>query len=119
MAMAALSSPTFYKIHTSFSRPLRFSSVRPVAAAAEPPSPPPQKLTQQDSSSSTQAPKRPKKPVYSSQLPLQLIYQIYIFAYLFMSSFLLLPAVKKGQIVRVDKDKYLNSINVRLTKYFY
>lgn len=25
--------------------------------------------------------------------------------------------VKKGQIVRVDKDKYLNSINVRL-KYF-
>jgi len=24
-----------------------------------------------------------------------------------------MPAVKKGQIVRVDKDKYLNSINVR------
>ncbi|KAI9165988.1 hypothetical protein LWI28_024185 [Acer negundo] len=73
---------------------LRFSSIIPIkAAAAASAEPEKEKLAQtktEDSSSSTKVqtskatPKRPKKPVYS---------------------------MKKGQIVRVDKDKYLNSIN--------
>ncbi|KAE7998335.1 hypothetical protein FH972_002891 [Carpinus fangiana] len=70
--------------------PLRFASIRAVSASAEPEK---EKTTQtqtksEESSSnaqpSTAAPKLPKKPVYS---------------------------MKKGQIVRVDKEKYLNSIN--------
>ncbi|XP_059432975.1 NAD(P)H-quinone oxidoreductase subunit O, chloroplastic [Corylus avellana] len=70
--------------------PLRLASIRAVSAAAEPEK---EKATQtqtksEESSSnaqpSTAAPKLPKKPVYS---------------------------MKKGQIVRVDKEKYLNSIN--------
>ncbi|XP_044469607.1 NAD(P)H-quinone oxidoreductase subunit O, chloroplastic [Mangifera indica] len=73
--------------------PLRFSSLRPIKAAAEPPkeTPPQPAAENKDAASgstdvqpATQAPKRPKRPVYS---------------------------MKKGQIVRVDKEKYLNSIN--------
>ncbi|KAK2656220.1 hypothetical protein Ddye_009272 [Dipteronia dyeriana] len=77
--------------------PLRFSSIIPIkAAAAASAEPDKEKVAQtktEDSSTSTAstnvptskaAPKRPKKPVYS---------------------------MKKGQIVRVDKDQYLNSIN--------
>ncbi|CBI37537.3 hypothetical protein AAG906_025416 [Vitis piasezkii] len=67
--------------------PFRFTSIRAVKSAE----PDKEKLaksnTQQDSSNAqppTTAPKYPKKPVYS---------------------------MKKGQIVRVDKEKYLNSIN--------
>ncbi|XP_031263330.1 NAD(P)H-quinone oxidoreductase subunit O, chloroplastic isoform X2 [Pistacia vera] len=97
-------SSTFSPTQSSFSclsqfpqpsrkNPLRFSSLRPIKAAAEPPkeTPPPPKTDGKDPTSSTTAvkpaaaaPKRPKKPVYS---------------------------MKKGQIVRVDKEKYLNSIN--------
>ncbi|KAJ9704090.1 hypothetical protein PVL29_005395 [Vitis rotundifolia] len=67
--------------------PFRFTSIRAVKSAE----PDKEKLaksnTQQDSSNAqppTTAAKPPKKPVYS---------------------------MKKGQIVRVDKEKYLNSIN--------
>ncbi|KAH7566077.1 hypothetical protein ACOSP7_022327 [Xanthoceras sorbifolium] len=73
--------------------PVRFSSIIPVKAAASA-EPEKEKLAQSKSDeksttstnvqTSKAAPKRPKKPVYS---------------------------MKKGQIVRVDKDKYLNSIN--------
>nr|XP_048335423.1 NAD(P)H-quinone oxidoreductase subunit O, chloroplastic isoform X2 [Ziziphus jujuba var. spinosa] len=68
--------------------PLLFPSIRAVKASDQQPDNE-DKLTQpkpQDSSNAQPAttPPRPKKPVYS---------------------------MKKGQIVRVDKEKYLNSIN--------
>lgn len=39
---------------------------------------------------------------------------IYMFVFIFFFTFFSLGAVKKGQIVRVDKEKYLNSINVSI-----
>ncbi|GMH06693.1 hypothetical protein Nepgr_008533 [Nepenthes gracilis] len=67
---------------------LRRPLIRAVDAAAEPDKrEPTQTKTEEGSNSqppSTATPKRPQKPVYS---------------------------MKKGQIVRVDKEKYLNSIN--------
>jgi hypothetical protein len=41
---------------------------------------------------------------------------IFIYWFLFFFTFIRLGAVKKGQIVRVDKEKYLNSINVSIIK---
>jgi hypothetical protein len=39
---------------------------------------------------------------------------LYMFVFIFFFTFFSLGAVKKGQIVRVDKEKYLNSINVSI-----
>ncbi|KAF3440594.1 hypothetical protein FNV43_RR18878 [Rhamnella rubrinervis] len=91
------SFPCFSQFPQSLRRnPLHFPSFRSIKAAADQTDnkekkPTTQSKTQQDSSNnaqpsstSTPAPKLPKKPVYS---------------------------MKKGQIVRVDKEKYLNSIN--------
>uniref|UniRef100_A0A0F7GYC4 NADH dehydrogenase-like complex O n=1 Tax=California macrophylla TaxID=337344 RepID=A0A0F7GYC4_9ROSI len=68
--------------------PLRSPSVRVIrAAAAEPEKAAPAKTVEAESATAppvTTAVPKPKKPVYS---------------------------MKKGQIVRVDKEKYLNSIN--------
>ncbi|KAF8011872.1 hypothetical protein BT93_I0109 [Corymbia citriodora subsp. variegata] len=66
------------------------AKVRASAAASEPDEEKPSQTKTEDAPSanaqpSTAAAKRPKKPVYS---------------------------MKKGQIVRVDKEKYLNSVNV-------
>ncbi|KAJ0098124.1 hypothetical protein Patl1_27930 [Pistacia atlantica] len=81
-------SSTFSPTQSSFSclsqfpqpsrkNPPRFSSLRPIKATAEPPkeTPPPPKTDGKDPTSSTTAvkpaaaaPKRPKKPVYSSDL---------------------------------------------------
>jgi hypothetical protein len=57
----------------------------------------------------------PKKPVYSCESTKSLF--IYLSVW-FHHSLLLINSftVKKGQIVRVDKEKYLSSINVRRTR---
>ncbi|KAB1210569.1 hypothetical protein CJ030_MR6G010865 [Morella rubra] len=73
--------------HTVSRNPLRLPSIRAVKAT-EPDKEKTAQTKSEESSSNAQpssaAPKLPKKPVYS---------------------------MKKGQIVRVDKEKYLNSIN--------
>ncbi|XVE86533.1 hypothetical protein DITRI_Ditri18aG0041100 [Diplodiscus trichospermus] len=96
-AAATLSHISFLHL-SSFPQPLRrkhlgFSSITLIKAAAEPEkekaaTSTPTKKAEGSSNAqpqSTAAKPLPKKPVYS---------------------------MKKGQIVRVDKDKYLNSINV-------
>ncbi|KAL9459497.1 hypothetical protein AB3S75_002823 [Citrus x aurantiifolia] len=98
MALSATFPQSSFSCFSSFTqssrkKPLRFSSIRPIKAAAEADKEKPKQTKTQDSNSAsatssvqpaTAAPKRPNKPVYS---------------------------MKKGQIVRVDKEKYLNSIN--------
>ncbi|GKV21634.1 hypothetical protein SLEP1_g31595 [Rubroshorea leprosula] len=87
---ATISHNTFSCIpsfHQSLTRnPIRFPSFRPIKAASEPEKEAKTEVSSnaQPSSSSTATTNLPKKPVYS---------------------------MKKGQIVRVDKEKYLNSIN--------
>lgn len=116
---------------TSRRNPLRLHSIRAVKAAE----PGDEKTTQtnsEESSSnaqpSTKPSKFPKKPVYSSEF-----WNFITISYLFwklkgqrcsLSSSLIprfssLGAVKKGQIVRVDKEKYLNSVNVSISWPFY
>ncbi|KAA0025525.1 NAD(P)H-quinone oxidoreductase subunit O [Cucumis melo var. makuwa] len=77
--------------------PLRVHLIRAVKST-EPEKKVPETKTQEppvaepsSSSSPTASPKVPKKPVYS---------------------------MKKGQIVRVDKEKYLNSVNLYTTRVF-
>ncbi|XVF58784.1 hypothetical protein PTKIN_Ptkin07bG0094400 [Pterospermum kingtungense] len=100
MAFSAALSFTSFSCLSSFSQPLRrrnhlrFPSIRIVKAAAEPEKEKPTSTSTQTKKAqgssgnaqpqTTAAKPPPKKPVYS---------------------------MKKGQIVRVDKDKYLNSIN--------
>lgn len=69
----------------------------------------------------TKPPLKPKKPVYSSQYThtFMFTYRLQragfcIISLLTLLFFLILILVKKGQIVRVDKEKYLNSVNVRV-----
>lgn len=99
--------------------PFRFTSIRAVKSAE----PDKEKLaksnTQQDSSNAqppTTAPKYPKKPVYSSEYlwasVFSLVLKLMVGWVLIFQFWFVIWAVKKGQIVRVDKEKYLNSINV-------
>ncbi|XP_022132588.1 NAD(P)H-quinone oxidoreductase subunit O, chloroplastic [Momordica charantia] len=90
MAFSASLSHSSFSCLTHFSQnfrrnPLHFHPIRAVKST-EPEQKASEAKTQEPSSSSSTAasPKPPKKPVYS---------------------------MKKGQIVRVDKEKYLNSVN--------
>lgn len=119
---------------TSRRNPLRLQSIRAVKAAE----PGEEKTTQtksEESSSnaqpSTKPSKLPKKPVYSSEFwNFMTIFYLFwkwkgqrcSFLYIFLAialRFSSLGTVKKGQIVRVDKEKYLNSVNVSISWPFY
>ncbi|KAJ4715331.1 NAD(P)H-quinone oxidoreductase subunit O [Melia azedarach] len=94
MAFSATFSQSYFSSFSPLSKssktknPIRFSTIKPIKAAAAD-EPDKEKPTSESASTTSvqpakAAPKRPRKPVYS---------------------------MKKGQIVRVDKEKYLNSIN--------
>ncbi|XP_038881195.1 NAD(P)H-quinone oxidoreductase subunit O, chloroplastic [Benincasa hispida] len=94
MAFSASLSHNSFSCLTQFPQsfrrnPLRFQLIRAVKSTepekvSETKTQEPSRTEPSSSSSPTPAPKVPKKPVYS---------------------------MKKGQIVRVDKEKYLNSVN--------
>lgn len=115
---------------TSRRNPLRLQSIRAVKAAEPGEEKTTQTKSEEESSSnaqpSTKPSKLPKKPVYSSEFwnfmtifylfwkwkRTKMLILIFLAIVLRFSS---LGTVKKGQIVRVDKEKYLNSVNVSIS----
>lgn len=113
---------------TSRRNPIRFRSIRAVKSAEpEKEKKTAEAKTQDSSNAQPSSPPKPapskllKKPVYSSEFSFCEIFFFIIFFNEFWEFVLLFSdcllfvcccAVKKGQIVRVDKEKYLNSINV-------